>query len=80
MDVICSSQVAIEAAGFERDVIAALRVLPRLAIGMVPLGQVQSRAFECIWNGTELGPKSNGTLFAEAGASIGVSWCDPSYR
>lgn len=40
-------QVAIEAAGFERDILAALRPLPRLSLGMVPLGQVQASAFEC---------------------------------
>lgn len=59
------SQVAIEAAGFERDVLAALRPLPRLSLGMVPLAQVQASAFECTWNGSQIGPYANGTLFAQ---------------
>ncbi len=59
------SQIAIEAAGFERDVLAALRPLSQLSLGMVPLGSIQSTAFECTWNGSQVGPVSNGTLFAQ---------------
>lgn len=59
-----------ESAGFERDVLKALRPLPRLSLGMVPLGQVQGSAFECIWNGTVKGPFNNGTVFVQASASV----------
>jgi hypothetical protein len=57
-------QIAIEAAGFERDVLAALRPLPRLSLAIVPLGSVQATAFECVDGGKQLGPSANGTLFA----------------